>query len=163
MRVLGVAAAVSAGVLLAACKGGGGTSADTTTQAQTADQFRRQADAICRKYEDRLKELGTPTSIPDLKEFVTKAVPLIEQGNDELHGLTPPDELQADWDAAMEIEEDNLDRLHDLEEAVQSNDLAALQTITKSLDENQAESERLAQRLGLHDCGEPQTTTITTG
>jgi hypothetical protein len=159
VRVLRVAAAVCAAVLLAACNGGGGTSAESTTKAQTADQFRRQADAICRKYEDRLKELGAPTSIPDLKEFVTKAVPLIEQGNDELHGLMPPYELQADWDAAMGIEEDNLARLHDLEEAVQSNDLSALQAIAKSLDENQAESERLAQRLGLHDCGKPQTGT----
>ena len=159
MRVLGVAAAVCAAVLLTACNGGGGTSAGSPTQGQTADQFRRQADAICRKYEDRLKELGTPTSITDLQEFITKAVPLIEQGNDELHRLTPPGELRAEWDAAMGIEEDNLERLHDLEDAVQSNDLSALQTITKSLDENQAESERLAQRLGLHDCGKPQVAT----
>lgn len=160
MRVLGVAAAV---LLLAACSGGGGTSAGTTTQVQTAEQFRRQADAICSKYEEKLNELGSPSSIEDLQEFVGKAVPLIEQGNDELHDLAPPDELQADWAEAMRLQDESVETMHDLEDAVQRNDLAALQTITKSLDDNQAESERLAQRLGLHDCGKPQSAATTTG
>jgi transcriptional regulator with GAF, ATPase, and Fis domain len=156
MRVLGVAAAALAVLLLAAC-GGGGNSAGETAQALTADEFRRQADGICRRYEDKLNALDSPSSIEDLQDFVARAVPLIEQGNEELHGLTPPDELEADWDAAMKAQDENVETMHDLEDAVQNNDLSALQTITKSLDANQAESERLAQKLGLKDCGEPQT------
>ena len=159
MRVLAVAAAGCAVLLLAACAGGGGSSNGGTTEALTADQFRRQADAICRKYEDKLNELGSPSSMEELQDFVTSALPLIEQGNAELHDLTPPDELQEDWAAAMKLQDQSVETMQDLEDAVRSNDLAALQTITKSLDDNQAESEQLAQKLGLDDCGEPQTTT----
>jgi hypothetical protein len=159
MRILGLAAAGCAALVLAACGGGGGGSAGETAEALTADQFRRQADAICRKYEDRLNELGSPSSMEELQDFVASALPLIEQGNDELHDLTPPDELQAEWNEAMKLQDQSVETMHDLKDAVQSNDLSALQTITKSLDANQAESERLAQKLGLHNCGEPQTAT----
>jgi hypothetical protein len=159
MRVLGVTAAGCAALLLAACGGGGGSSKGGTTEALTADQFRRQADAICRKYEDKLNELGSPSSMEELQDFVTSALPLIQEGNHELHGLTPPDELQDDWDAAMKLQDESVETMHDLDDAVRSNDLSALQTITKALDDNQAESEQLAQKLGLDDCGEPQTTT----
>jgi hypothetical protein len=156
MRVLGVAAAGGAALILVACRGGG-NSAERTVEALTADQFRRQADAICRKYEDKLNALGSPSSMEELQDFVASAVPLIEQGNDELHGLMPPNELRADWETAMTLEDRSVETMHDLEDAVQSNDLSAFQRITKSLDENQAESERLAKKLGLHDCGKPQT------
>jgi hypothetical protein len=159
MRFLGVTAAGCAALLLAACGGGGGSSKGGTTEALTADQFRRQADAICRKYEDKLNELGSPSSMEELQDFVTSALPLIQEGNDELHGLPPPDELQDDWDAAMKLQDESVETMHDLDDAVRSNDLSALQTITKALDDNQAESEQLAQKLGLHNCGEPQTTT----
>jgi hypothetical protein len=162
MRVLGLAAGSFAALVLAAC-GGGGNSAGETTEALTADQFRRQADAICRKYEDKLNELGSPSSMEELEDFAASALPLIEQGNDELHDLRPPGEQRADWDAAMKLQDQSVETMHDLEDAVRSNDLPALQTITKALDDNQAESERLAQKLGLHDCGKPQSTTITTG
>jgi hypothetical protein len=156
MRVLGLAAAGCAALTLGAC-GGGGDNAAETTDALTAAQFRRQADAICRKYEDKLNELGSPSSMEELQHFVASALPLIEQGNDELHDLTPPDELRADWNTAIKLQDQSVETMHDLEDAVQNNDLSALQTITKSLDENQAESEQLAHKLGLHDCGEPQT------
>jgi hypothetical protein len=156
MRVLGVAAAGCAALILVACKGGG-HSARGTAEALTADQFRRQADAICRKYEDKLNALGSPSSMEELQDFVTSALSLIEQGNDELHDLAPPHGLQADWGAALTLEDRSVETMHDLEDAVESNDLSAFQKITKSLDENQAESERLAKKLGLHDCGEPRT------
>jgi len=154
MRLLGVAPAALAVLFLAACLGGG-SNAGGTTETQAGDQFRRQADAVCRKYEDRLAALGRPKALEDLEGFVAKAVPLIEEGNDELHALTPPAELEADWDAAMEIEDDNLERLRDLQDAVRSDDLTELESITRALEANQAESERLAERLGLHDCGKP--------
>jgi hypothetical protein len=163
MRVLGVAAAGSAALLLAACSGGGDDNAGETASTLAADQFRRQADAICRKYENELDELATPSSMDELQRFVADALRLVEQGRMELDSLTPPGELRADWDEAMKLQDQSVDAMHDLEEAVGRNDLAAVSTITKSLDDNQAESERVARKLGLHDCGKPQTSTITTG
>jgi transcriptional regulator of aromatic amino acid metabolism len=145
-------------LVLAACGGGsgGGSSTGGGTSVSAAD-FRKQADAICAKYEEKLNDIGQPTSVSELGDFVDKAVPLIEQGNTELQKLQPPDELQADWDRAMAIQDENLQKTRDLQDAVHKNDQAAMQKLFTDLGSNQAESQRLATKIGLQNCGQSQT------
>lgn len=76
--------------------------------AISAEEFRQQADAICKQYEDRLSELGSPSSLDDLGDFVDNAVPIIEEGNNKLAKLEAPDDLSGDWDRAMELQDENL-------------------------------------------------------
>jgi hypothetical protein len=143
-------------LVLAAC-GGGGSSSTGDGASLSAAQFRQQADAICAKYEQKLNDIGQPTSVSELGSFVDKAVPLIEQGNTELQKLQPPDELKADWDQAMTIQTENLQKTRDLQDAVHKNDQAAMQTLFADLGSNQAESQRLATKIGLKNCGQSQT------
>jgi hypothetical protein len=141
-------------LLLAACGGGSGGGGSTSLSAV---DFRKQADAVCAKYEQKLNDIGQPTSLSELGDFVDKAVPLIEQGNTELQKLQPPDELQADWDKAMAIQDENLQKTRDLQDAVHKNDQAAMQKLFTDLGSNQAESRRLATKIGLQNCGQSQT------
>jgi hypothetical protein len=143
---------------LAACGGGSGSSGGggTGTTLSAAD-FRQQADAICAKYEAKLNDIGQPTSLSELGGFVDKAVPIIEQGNGELQQLQPPEELKADWDRAMTIQNENLQKTRDLQDAAHKNDQAAMQKLFTELGSNQAESQRLANNIGLKNCGSSQT------
>ena len=144
--VTGVAA-----LFLAACGGGGGGGG---AQSLTAEEFRQQADAICKQYEDKLSELGSPSSLDDLGNFVDKAVPIIEEGNNKLSELDPPDDLSGDWDRAMELQDQNLQVARDLQQAIRDNDTARVQELATKLAAADAESSRLARSIGLENCGQ---------
>ena len=148
----GLAIVAGIGVLfLAACGGGGGGGGG---QSLTAVEFRQQADAICKQYEDKLSELGAPSSLDDLGNFVDKAVPIIEEGNNKLSELEPPDELSGDWDRAMELQDKNLQVARELQKAIHDNDPARVQDLVSELDATDAESTRVARNIGLEDCGQ---------
>jgi hypothetical protein len=133
-------------VVLVACGGGGGTGA-------SAAEFRRQADAICKKYEQKLDALGTPTSVDDLAEFVDAAVPIIEAGNKELADLTPPEEFASEWARVMELQEKNLQTTRELHDAIHESDEAKAQDLMGQLGSTGEESNRLATEMGLQQCG----------
>jgi hypothetical protein len=139
----------AAALFLAACGGGGGDG-----QSLSAEEFRQQADAICKQYEDKLNELGSPSSLDDLGNFVDEAVPIIEEGNNKLLELDPPDELSGDWDRAMELQDENLQVARDLQKAIHDNDTARVQELVTKLDATDAESTRLARDVGLENCGQ---------
>jgi phage-related minor tail protein len=119
----------------------------------TADEFRQEADAICAEFEGRLDDLGRPESLDDLQNFVSEAVPIIEEGNAQLQELNPPDELQEQWDRAMEINNEQLETVRDLREAVEDGDQARAQELIEAGNEANTEADQLAADLGLEDCG----------
>jgi hypothetical protein len=141
------------GLALAACGGGGGNGS-AGGETLTPDEFRQQADAVCAKFEAKLNDLGSPSSLDDLADFVDKAVPIIEEGNNELQNLKPPDELADDWNKAMAIQDKNLELTHDLQDAIHANDDAKVQDIVAELDASDAESTRIARSIGLENCGQ---------
>ena len=138
----------AAALVLGGCGGGNGGG-----EEMTADEFRQQADAICAEFEGRLDDLGRPESLDDLQNFVSEAVPIIEEGNAQLQELNPPDELQEQWDRAMEINNEQLETVRDLREAVEDGDQARVQELIEAGNESNAEADQLAADLGLEDCG----------
>ena len=136
-------------LLLAAC--GGGSDED---HSLTADQFRRQADSICRQYEDKIKALESPSSVNELGGYVDQVIPIIEEGNDKLADLQPPAELADDWDRAMELQDQNLGVAKDLQQAIRDQDTAKVQELIQTLDETDAKSNEIARSIGLEDCGQ---------
>jgi hypothetical protein len=151
MRILGIAASATVLVLLAACGGGGGG------QSLSADEFRQQADAICKDYEGKIKDLGSPNSLDELPAFVDKVIPIIEEGNGKLADLQPPDELAEDWDRAMELQNENLDVAHDLQDAIHDQDTARVQEDLTKLNATDQQSNEIARKIGLEDCGQSST------
>jgi hypothetical protein len=151
MRVLGIAAIGAVAVFIAACGGGGGS------QALSAEEFRQQADAICKDYEGQIKDLGSPSSLDELPAFVDKVIPIIEEGNAKLADLEPPDELAEDWGRAMELQNENLDVAHDLQDAIHDQDTARVQQDLTKLNATDQQSNEIARKIGLEDCAQSDT------
>ena len=151
MRVLGIAAIGAVAVFIAACGGGGGN------QALSAEEFRQQADAICKDYEGQIKDLGSPSSLDELPAFVDKVIPIIEEGNAKLADLEPPDELAEDWGRAMELQNENLDVAHDLQDAIHDQDTARVQQDLTKLNATDQQSNEIARKIGLEDCAQSNT------
>jgi hypothetical protein len=151
MRVLGIAAIGAVAVFIAACGGGGGS------QALSAEEFRQQADAICKDYEGQIKDLGSPSSLDELPAFVDKVIPIIEEGNAKLADLEPPDELAEDWGRAMELQNENLDVAHDLQDAIHDQDTARVQQDLTKLNATDQQSNEIARKIGLEDCAQSNT------
>jgi hypothetical protein len=147
MRTAGRLAAAIAVLALAACGGGG------DGDELTADEFRQQADSICAEFEGRLDELGTPESLDDLEGYVDDAVPILEEGTNRLGELQPPDELEEDWNRAMEINREQLENVRELQDAVADGDQARVAELLQQSDEAREESNQLAADLGLTECG----------
>ena len=147
MRVLGVTAAAVSTILLAACGGGG-------DQALSEDEFRQQADSICKEYEGKIDDLGSPSSLDELPDYVDKVIPIIEEGNSKLADLEPPDELADDWGRAMELQDQNLDAAHDLQDAIHDNDTAKVQKLLTELNKTDEQSNEIARKMGLEECGQ---------
>lgn len=153
MRVRLAVLAAGAAVLLAACGGGGGNEG-AASAGLTPAEFRQQADAVCAKFEQKLDALGAPSSLDDLSEFVDQAVGIIEEGNAEMATLEPPDELATDWNRAMELQNQNLAKVRELQQAIEDNDTGRTQQLFNELNETQDESTQLARKMGLEKCGE---------
>src|SRR5919198_915461 len=71
--------------LAAGCGGGGGGGGRLSKE-----EYAKQADAICTKYNAKLKALARPTGISELPAYVDRALPLARKGDDELWALKPP-------------------------------------------------------------------------
>jgi hypothetical protein len=152
MNALKLAAAtlVLAGSLLAAaCGGDGGGSGELS-----ADEFRQQADAICEDFEQRLDDVEPPTSPDDIQRFVNEAFPIIEEGTGQLNDLDPPDEFQDEWDRVVEINEENLDTIRSVRDALEDNDIAEAQRLIQEAGGNEEEADQLARDIGLTKCGQ---------
>ena len=137
-----------AAVLAAGCGGGDGEG-----DALTPEEFRQQADAICVEFEGRLDELGAPESLEDLQGFVDDAVPILEEGTNELEQLQPPEELEEDWNRAMEINREQLDTVRELRTAAEEGDQARIAELLQEANAARQESDQLAADLGLEQCG----------
>jgi hypothetical protein len=148
MRLALAIAAAALSLVAAGCGGDGGD------QALTADDFRQQADAICKQYEGKISDLGSPSSLDELPDYVDKVIPIIEEGNGKLADLNPPEELSDDWDRAMELQDQNLKVAHDLQDAIHERDTAKVQELLTKLNATDAQSNAIARKIGLEDCGQ---------
>jgi hypothetical protein len=143
----------SAVLAVAGCGGdGGGGSGDRLSAAE----FREAADAICAEYDQKIQDLGEPESLEDLNAFIERAIPIIEEGFNKLDELQPPEELEADWDRAMEVNAENLELTKDLQAAAESGNEERVQEILAEASQNEEETDRLARELGLERCGEDE-------
>jgi hypothetical protein len=148
---VGAAALALAGTLAAGCGGDGGGG------QLSAEEFRQQADAICAEFEGKLDAVQPPSSPDDIERFVNEAVPIIEEGTNELQALDPPDEFQDEWDRVVEINDENLETIRAVRTALQDNDLTEAQRLMQEAGGNEEEADRLAREIGLTKCGQDTT------
>ena len=146
-RRLGVIAPVAL-VLVTGCGGGG--------DRLTKDEFVRQANAVCAKYEQRVQSLMSGVPAGDEKQLassIEKVLPVIRKGNDELRSLRPPESLQSSFDRWMGIADAEVTAAQNLRNALRSSDQQATQDAFEELQSKDVAQDRLArQELGLIGC-----------
>ena len=140
-----VLAVVIAG-LAAGCGGG----SDRLSRAEYA----KRADAICTKYNAKLKALARPADISALPGYVDKALPLARKGDDELRALEPPkgeEQTAKEWLYQNDSVVGSMERLRD---AAKKGDRAGIQTTLNEATSANQTANRLARRLGLRVCAQ---------
>lgn len=151
MARLGIAFAsttVVVAVFLVGCGGDGGNG------GLTAEEFRQQADAICAEFEGKLDAVEQPTSPDDIERFVNEAVPIIEDGTQQLSDLEPPEEFRDEWSRVVEINAENLETIKKVQAALQDDKLEESQQLLQEAGGNEEEADRLARDIGLTKCGQ---------
>jgi hypothetical protein len=141
----GFALAFVLAVLAAGCGGSG--------RLSKAD-YAKRADAICTKYNAKIRALGRPTGISGLPAYVDKALPLARKGDDELRTLKPPkDEEQTakEWLDQNDSVVGSMERLRD---AAKKSDRAGIQTALNEASAANQTANRLARQLGLSVCAQ---------
>jgi hypothetical protein len=141
-----VVIAVAAIVLSAGCGGGSGR--------LSREEYAKRADAICTKYNAKLKALARPTGIGELPAYVDRALPLARKGTDELRALEPPkDEEQTakEWLDQNDSVVGSMERLRD---AAKKRDRAGIQVALNEATSANQTANRLARRLGLSVCAQ---------
>ena len=124
-------------------------------QGLSAPEFRERATALCEKYWSQITALGQPESLEELRTFLDESLPIVEEANGSFHDLSPPDELAEDWDEFTEIDDENLEKSRDLQEAVAENDGSRARTLYNDLGSLNADLVRSARTLGLEECVGP--------
>jgi hypothetical protein len=132
---------------LAAAGCGGGT--DRLSRADLIEE----ADATCAEFDQRVEEVDEPESLDDIERYVQEIRPIVEEGTDELDALEPPEELQDEYDDWIAATRSGVDRFDELEEAAASGDEQRIQEVLQGAGEGGDEANRLAQEIGLQECG----------
>ena len=135
--------ALGAAFVLAACGG---------EDRLSREEFQKQGNAICAKYDKQIDAVATPSSIEEVSGYVDKVVPLVEKEISEMKALKPPEEDQESFDRMIAKGEETKEAGEELGAAAEKRDEAAVQ---RALQKGQAagnESDRLAGELGLDDC-----------
>ena len=115
-------------------------------------QFDAKANAICKKYNDRIHAVPTPRSIEDVPAYVTQVKPFIERGVDEIANLRPPQDLQRTYDRWLITQREALNETDELRRAAQRNDLLAVNHTIAQLRERNKRGNALAAQLGASVC-----------
>ena len=130
--------------IAAGCGGGSGQ--------LSADEYRQQADAICKEADEKLDKLGEPESLEEFRELMKDAQPTIEQTVDDLGELDPPDDLQDAHDRWIEKNEELVETTEQLQDVEDEQELTR---IGEEFGEKGDEADRIAQQeLGLTECGD---------
>jgi hypothetical protein len=140
------AAALVAGAMVLAASACGGE------ERLSKEDFQKEGNAICAKYDKQIEEIGTPTSVEEVPAYVKKVLPIVERQIEDMKELNPPEADQQAFDEMIAEAEKTVEAGGDLGEAADANDDAAIE---KALNEGNAASDRAdehATDLGLTDC-----------
>lgn len=145
MRPLLVLLATPAFVLaLAGCGG---------EERLSKNEYVRQADAICAKYERRLDSIPEPRSLREVSPFIERGLPLAKDELAELEELRPPEADEAKVARLLAQVKETITELERLRDAAAARDRAAAETAAARVEEASGRASKLARGYGLEECG----------
>ena len=138
-----VLAVVVAG-LAAGCGGGSGRLSKA--------EYAKRADAICTKYNAKLKALARPTRISGLPAYVDRALPLARKGDEELRALRPPKDEEQTAKEWLDQNDSVVGSMERLRGAAKKGDRAGIQAALNEASSANRTANGLARQLGLAVC-----------
>lgn len=138
---------VLATVFLAGC-GGGGSSGEPLTK----EEYASKADAICAKYNAKVKALENPSNLSELADIADKTLPILDDAISDLKKLEPPADEQSvasQWLAQVQGLKNDLQEIRDKANA---KDIVAVQQVVPKAEQHNARSNELATELGMTVC-----------
>ena len=91
-------------LVLAACGGGGGGSSRLSKS-----EFDAKANAVCDKYEKKIKAVPQPSGTKDIVSYIDKVLPILDEGTGKLDELNPPKEIESTVDEWRSIQHQEVD------------------------------------------------------
>lgn len=154
-------AVAGAAILIAGCGGGSDT--------LSAEELRTQADAVCAEADRRTEAIDEPASEADLVSAYTQLLDIQNDSIAKLKELKAPSELEATWNEAIALQEEQVATVQGLVDRIQAGEdvQTVIEEVTPEAEERETQLDRLAQELGLKVCGqddpEPSEPTTTEG
>ena len=164
-----IAGCIAVGALaFAGCGGGSDTSTTGASGASGAsggtalseDEFVSQANAICKEGNTKVEALKAPPSggppsgfVPYLSQTIAAQQPLVA----ELAALTPPSNLQSDWDKLIADAKQKEALANKALDAAKANDTDQFTAVIEQLQSMSGSADSLARSIGLDECAKHPT------
>ncbi|HLB19706.1 MAG TPA: hypothetical protein VK613_11305 [Gaiellaceae bacterium] len=126
---------------------GGGSS-----KALSKEEYAAKADAICGKYNQQTKALGSPKTLADLATVADQTLPILDHALKDFGKLQPPASEKAladQWVAQVTNLREDLQRIRDKAKA---GDIKAVQAVVPRAQADNSRSNQLATKLGMSVC-----------
>jgi hypothetical protein len=149
LKLPGLAVLAVVSMLAAGCGDDeGGSGGD----ALSKEEFTKQANAACKKFDEEGEKLGDPQSVDEIPAYADKALALFDKQLAELRDIKPPEELQDDYDEFLSQGDDAKQFISDLKSAAESKDEEEIKKIAEEADARDQKSDETATKLGLTEC-----------
>src|SRR5690349_790221 len=143
-------AAVVAAFALAGC-GGDDDTTDTTAGASgasgvsgtalTEDEFTSQVNGICGDVNDQIEALQAPTNDPQsLADFAQEGLDIVEPAFEQFQAITPPADLQSQWDEFLSHAQKQIDLEKQLQSAAAAGDIQQVKELAAEIKANEDDS-----------------------
>jgi hypothetical protein len=154
-------AALAAGALIlplvagSAC-GGDEAAAPTTSETSTenGEGFHARANAICEMAVAEAAQIPAPSTLSQMEHALEQVQPLNERWNDQFRALTPPPDLEDEFDDALVLLKQDEELLAQLLEAAAARDQQRVEEVLAKYEALTAKEDRLWLALGLETCTE---------
>ena len=137
-------------VLLAFAVGCGSSGEKRLSQ----EEYARRADAVCRRYNESTRALGSPQSMPALAKVAARSLPLLDRAIRDLRALKPPKDEDATartWLRQLSLLRGDVVRIRDRARANDANGVREVLPAATKRNERFAE---LATQLGMTVCNQ---------
>jgi hypothetical protein len=118
----------------------------------TKEEFEREANAICAAMNRDLSRLGQPESSQEFVEQLEAGQRRLREALRELEQLDAPPEYERDFRTLLRQGDEAVATINELIAAGESQDAEEFAEIAERAEKADAESDKVARRLGLDEC-----------
>jgi len=118
------------------------------------EEYAKRADAVCRRYNEGTRPLGTPQSMPALAKVADRSLPLLDRAIRDLRALEPPKDEEAAaraWLRQLSLLRGDVVRIRDRASA---NDARGVRKVVPAATRRNARFAELATQLGMSVCNQ---------